>query len=361
MPDVRSLVGRLLQKKKKQQTPPTATTGNTAKPPVDEAAAKLATARQKVQASLGQLDTDIKALPFAPLITPLDKVATTLRAQMATLDNLPDVASQSSRLMQIGEAAVRLVGDVRKAETQGKQLTAADGTLDQSFTALAQQLKAITVATVRQPLADRLAALRQEQATAKSATDLPGLLALLAIEAKAKQLATDATEAQAALKTATEQVDLWSDVPQAALQKKLAKVSSSIRAKVKDDLAAAVGLGQQAKAKLAQGAFADVKTLATQAYFAFDAISKRVEPLQRLEALKSRRDEAVVVLGTLKSHPKFTEAFSAQASTLTGLIDDAKRVLAKGESASAKDISDAFEELAPAQRSATKSLAEYDS
>src|SRR5690606_6337755 len=61
------------------------------------------------------------------------------------------------------------------------------------------------------------------------------------------------------------------------------------------------------------------------------------------------------------SHPQFTQAFSAQASMLTGVIDEAKRVLTKGESASAKDISDAYEDLAPAQRAATKSLAEYDS
>lgn len=363
MPDVRSLVGRLLQKKKKQPpgatTPVTSTTPPTT-PPVDEAATKLATARQKVQASLTQLGTEITALPFTPLKTPLDKVATTLRAQMATLDELPDVAARSGRLMQIGEAAIRLTAELRKAETQSAQLKTADTALTQACTALTQQIAAISLAPVRQPLADRLAALRQEQTDAKAALDVPGLLALSALAAKATQLKTDATQVQTDLSAATGQVADWVDARQAALQKRLAKASPGVQAKVKNDLTAAKAFGKQARDQLALGAFADVKTSSEKAYWAFDAIDKRLTALAQLETLQTRHDETALVLGTLKAHPQFAKAFSAQATELASVVTKAKRLLAKGEAASATALADMLEELTPAHRAATKSLAEYD-
>lgn len=368
MPDVRSLVGRLLQKKKGQQQvmAPSGAAASTVTPPpvappVDEAANKLAIARQKVQASLAQVGREITALPYAALKTPLDKVATTLRAQMATLDTLPDVTARSSRLMQIGEAAIRLTAELRRVEAQATQLQATDSALTQAFTALNLQVGAISLVPVRQPLADRLAALRLEQTTAQSALDASGLQALAAIDAKAAQLKTDATQAQVDLDKAGGQVVDWVDNPQTALARGLTKVPAGIRTKVTADQTAAIALGAQAKARLAQGKFAEVEALAGQAYWAFDAIAKRLAALQQIETLQTRHDESAAVLVRLKAHPQFAQAFTAQAGVLGTVVAKAKTLLATGESATAMALTAMADELAPAQRAATKSLAEYDS
>ncbi len=108
-------MGKLLLKKKS-----TASGTATGGPPADQpsppsdADQKLAQARQKIQRSLDTLGQDINALSVDALKVPLDRLATTLRAHMATLDTLPDSAARASRLMQIGEGGARLQQELAK-------------------------------------------------------------------------------------------------------------------------------------------------------------------------------------------------------------------------------------------------------
>lgn len=358
MPEIRSLVGRLLHKKKQQQQSPPARTPAVT-PPDDEVARKLATARQQVQASLTQLATDIAALPYDALKTPLDRVATTLRAQMATLDTLADEAARSSRLMQVGEAGMRLAREVQKATQQGSQLQAADKTLVAALKALALQLGALSLLPVRQPLLLRLTALQQARTTALAATDVPGLQALLPLQAQAAQLKADATQAQADLNKAVGQVADWVDKPLTALKARLAKASVSVRNALKGDLTTAQALARQAQDTLAAGTLDQVEAAAGKVYWACDRITKRITALESLAVVQASHDQAEVALGTLKSHPQFATAFAAQAALLADVIRRAKLVLAQGESATATALSDIHDELKPAQRGAARSLAEY--
>lgn len=117
MPDPRSLVGRLLSRKKKDPTnpPPTVDTAQSDK--------TIEEARQATQKKLERLAQMISQLePDAPRVK-LDKLATTLRAGVATLDSVKDNAAKSHRLMQVNTGADKLIADL--TETLKLQTTAA--------------------------------------------------------------------------------------------------------------------------------------------------------------------------------------------------------------------------------------------
>lgn len=116
MPHPRTLVGKLLLKKKSATSSGAPVT--TAPSTPSDADRKLEQAHQKVQAGLDTLAQQINALPIDALKVPLDRLATTLRAHMATLGTLPDTAARSARLMQIGEGAVRLQQELAKVRNR---------------------------------------------------------------------------------------------------------------------------------------------------------------------------------------------------------------------------------------------------
>ena len=108
-------MGKLLLKKK-STTPGVRADGPVVEqsPPSSGADPRVAQARQKIQKSLDTLGQDINALSIDALKVPLDRLATTLRAHMATLDSLPDDAARASRLMQIGEGGARVQQELTK-------------------------------------------------------------------------------------------------------------------------------------------------------------------------------------------------------------------------------------------------------
>ena len=92
MPDPRSIVGRLLSRKKKDAPVPPPTID-----PV-QADKTIEEARQATQKKLEQLAQMISQLVPEALKLKLDKLATTLRAGVATLDSVKDNAAKSHRL-----------------------------------------------------------------------------------------------------------------------------------------------------------------------------------------------------------------------------------------------------------------------
>jgi len=116
VPDPRSIVGRLLSRKKKDQADP---------PPIDpvQADKTIEEARLATQKKLELLAQMIDRLVPEALKQKLDKLATTLRAGVATLDSVKDNAAKSHRLMQVNTGADKLIADL--TETLKLQDTAA--------------------------------------------------------------------------------------------------------------------------------------------------------------------------------------------------------------------------------------------
>lgn len=112
MPTPRSTVGQLLQKIRGVSTPST--------PPVpdtSQADRKVAAAAQQLRASLASLAQLLSGIEPAALRAPLAQRALALDGQLKGLDDLPDAAARSARLMQVGEALTALkeaVGKVRE-------------------------------------------------------------------------------------------------------------------------------------------------------------------------------------------------------------------------------------------------------
>ncbi len=121
MPQFRSLVGKLLLKKKQSADHGASSAGPVAgqsvppsTPQAPEPDQGLAQARQKIQAGLDILAREIAALSVDPLKVPLDRLLTTLRAHMATLDTLPDAGARTTRLTQIREGGIRVQQELVK-------------------------------------------------------------------------------------------------------------------------------------------------------------------------------------------------------------------------------------------------------
>lgn len=121
MPHFRSVVGKLLLKKKQSAdhgaSPGGPAAGQAMPPPTPQAPEPdqgLAQARQKIQSGLDILAREIAALPVDALKVPLDRLLTTLRAHMATLDTLPDAGARITRLTQIREGGIRVQQELVK-------------------------------------------------------------------------------------------------------------------------------------------------------------------------------------------------------------------------------------------------------
>lgn len=123
MPNPRSLVGKLLLKKAGGAGSSASTLAQQPTPPSAEDQS-LAQARPKVQAGLDALSGEINALTMAALKEPLDRLATTLRAHMATLDSLPDTGARLARLQQIAQGAISLRQQLDKVRARTAEVQA---------------------------------------------------------------------------------------------------------------------------------------------------------------------------------------------------------------------------------------------
>jgi hypothetical protein len=364
VPNPRSLVGKLLLKAKKKQPeissptptnkpPPTTTTVD---PKADD---KIAAGRQKVQEQVDLLGQRITALHYGALKTPLDRLATTLRAQMSTLDTLPDVGAKATRLMQVGEACGKVMQEVLKAGTQDTKLHQAAEALTLLIQPLETLLSEITVQAARGPLSLRLQTIKQAQIDAVGAIDLPGLLKLGTLAPLVTTLSQDATVVRDRMIEVAEARKAWADDVLDALKGRVKGAPQAAKTAIATDVTGVKTLVDRAKQEFDAANFDASYNTVVQAYNAYDAANKRLDKLINMAELKTSQDSAKVQQGLLASHTDFKTAFEKMKQRLDAAILRADPVLVSGEGVDKDVLFDMVLEMGGAERSARQSLAEY--
>jgi len=357
----RSIVGKLLSKRKNKPTditPPPTTT----QPKVDpEANNKVQAARLKVQEQIDKLGLAIKALHFAALKTPLDKLATTLRGQMSTLDTLPDASAKAHRLMQLGDACGKVMQEALKVKLQDSQLHQTQVELATAVLNTENLLGEITVEKAREPFTLRLQTAKQEQTDAINAIEVSGLLKLTSLVNTVNTIQQDATPVKDKMVKVAGEKKNWADDPLDALERNVKKASSGVKSAMAGDVTTAKNHVKTANTEFNKGDFDKASKAITSAYWACDAANKRLEKLNNLAELKTSHDSAKVQQGLLTNHPDFDTAFKKMKGALDAAILRADPVLLAGEGVNKDTLFDMVLDLGGAERAARKSLAEYDS
>lgn len=365
MPHPRSLVGKLLLKVKKKppeisaptqtHTPPPSTP--TVDPKADD---KIAAARQKVQEQVDLLGQRIEALHYGALKTPLDRLATTLRGQMATLNTLPDAGAKATRLMQVGEACGKVLVEVGKATTQDTQVHQAQEALDRDIGVAENLLAEITVQAAREPLSLRLQALKQQRDDAIGALDVPGLLKLRTLAPLLTQWTQDATAKRDRMIEVAEARKTWADDLLDALKVRVKNAPTSAKTAIATDVTGVKTLVDRAKQEFNAGQFDTAYNTVVDAFNAHAAADARLDKLINMAELKKSHDSAKIQQGLLAKHSDFQTAFKNMKQRLDDAILSATPVLNAGAGVDKDVLADMVLELGGAERSARNSLAEYE-
>lgn len=365
MPNPRSLVGKLLLKVKKKPPEISAPTQTQSPPPSTptldpKAEDKIAAARQKVQEQVDLLGQRIEALHYGAFKTPLDRLATTLRGQMATLNTLPDAGAKATRLMQVGEACGKVLVEVGKATTQDTQVHQAQEALDRDIGVAENLLAEITVQAAREPLNLRLQALKQQRDEAIGALDVPGLLKLRTLAPLLTQWTLDATAKRDRMIEVADARKTWADDLLDALKVRVKNAPTSAKSAITGDVAGVKTLVDRARQEFNAGQFDTAYNTVVDAFHAHAAADARLDKLINMAELKKSHDSAKIQQGLLAKHSDFKTAFELMKQRLDDAILRANPVLASGEGVDKDDLFDMVLELGGAERSARNSLAEYE-
>ena len=366
MPNPRSFVGKLLLKTKKKPVEISAPTLDTSAPvpstPVTDpkAEGKIETARQKVQGQLDQLGQRINGLRYGALKIPLDRVATTLRGQMATLDTLPDPGAKATRLMQVGEACGKLALELTQAADKDGKLWLVQQAVDKAVGEVDNALIAITVDKARDPLLERLEVIKQQRDDMAGAVDVAELGKLGTLTPLLTQLNTDVAETKKRMDEAATAKKDWADDLLVALQNKVKGAPESAKKAIADEVKALKAQVKKTNEEFGEGEFGKVVGSATDAYWLYDSANKRLTKLINLDALKTSHESAKKQQGLLAKHTDFQTAFKLMKQRLDAAILEADPFLTSGEGVDADDLDAMVLKMGGAERSARNSLAEYD-
>jgi hypothetical protein len=358
VPKPRSLVGKLLQKVRAKGTPtpppeiiPSPPTPN----PVEQ---KLNAALLQIQGKLTAAALAIEQLPYAVLKTALDKVATTLRGQLAMLDTAPDAQTKASRLMQVGEAITKLEAPTLKAAEQGAKIKQAETQLNLAISQATTAITSIPVVSARKSVQERLDAVVKLKADALNAVDLPGLLALATLGTQVDPIKVDAEKLKTDWQARLNQKANFADKGLKQLTDALKTAPASAKKVLKTEVERLDALHKSIQTHINAADAGKTDSTISSVYWGCKNARERVPKLIQIDTVTVARADLSTVLNTLKTHAS-KDLFAAWVGVATTASQQAAVLINQGEAADEAALDDAAEVLKPMARTGQKSLADF--